>query len=341
MSAIEKELIHRKNELKGYQLESIYFGGGTPSLLSINQLHSLTTQIERHYNVCEAAEFTLEANPEDLTYDYCTALKALGVNRLSIGIQSFRSEDIDWMNRAHTISHALSALEHVNSIGFDSYTIDLMFGLIATNVRDWQNQLKDVLRYRPPHISCYNLTVEEQTVLAHKIRKEKLQLPPDEMQFRQFMTIHNTLTEAGYDHYEISNYALQGHHSLHNRNYWNRKKYLGIGPGAHSFDGQSRRWNIANNAFYIKSIETGHPLFEEERLSEDDVFNEKVMLGLRTKKGIHKSIFQTKAIQNNIEIQISLRDLLKQRILIESEEHYHLTVEKWYLTDHLASMLFV
>ena len=286
VDAICAELDLQKNYLDGQPLTSIYFGGGTPSLLEINELEKIFFKIQQNFDWQPGAEITLEANPDDLYAEKLADLKAhTPVNRLSIGVQSFFEEDLRWMNRAHDAREARSAIENALKTGFENLTIDLIYGSPSTSDDRWEANLDIALAYPVHHLSCYSLTVEEGTALHHFVKKNK-SLPPDEAQSaRQFERLMYRTQAAGFEHYEISNFAKPGFRARHNSSYWLGEPYLGIGPAAHSFDKKSRQWNVANNAIYIKSLSENKVPSESESLTTTMIYNEYILTRLRTAWG--------------------------------------------------------
>ena len=255
VAALRQEIMLQKSYLGSQRIETIYFGGGTPSLLSADEIQLLLAVITDNFDTAEDAEITLEANPDDLNPQKVKELRQTLVNRFSIGIQSFYEEDLKWMNRAHTASEAESAVKRVQDAGFENITADLIYGYPLLSNPKWQNNIQKLLEFKIPHVSSYSMTVEPATALASFISKGKQQ-PMNESQSAEQLTILiEDLTTAGFEHYEISNFALPGRYSKHNSNYWKGVSYLGIGPSAHSFNGETRQWNIANNAKYIELIE--------------------------------------------------------------------------------------
>lgn len=283
VEAIARELELQRDYLGGAELGSIYFGGGTPSLLDLPELERIFKKIYALHPVSGDAEITIEANPDDLTKEKLHDLRRhTPVNRLSIGIQSFHDDDLRWMNRAHTAAHARHCLYHAAAAGFGDLTIDLIYGAPTTTDAHWAENLRIALEEGIPHLSCYGLTVEEGTALAHFVRAGKSPAPDEEKAARQFEYLQDTLAARGYEHYEISNFALPGRYARHNSSYWRGEPYLGVGPSAHSFDGRSRQWNVANNARYLRALEAGELPFEREELTPAQRYNEYVMTGLRT-----------------------------------------------------------
>ncbi len=268
------------------EMETIYFGGGTPSLLNAEELKKLLSAAYKKYNISKDAEITLEANPDDISEIKLAEWKSAGINRISIGIQSFNQQDLEWMNRAHDAEQALRCIELVKNAGFQNYSVDLIYGTPTLSDDDWKKNVQTIIDLGVPHISCYALTVESNTALQKMITlKNKEEVDP-EKQASQFLLLMGWLQAAGYEHYEISNFAKPGYRSKHNSSYWQHKTYIGIGPSAHSFDGDSRRWNVSNNALYIQSLQKNIIPYEEEKLTDVQKLNEYIMTSLRTIEGI-------------------------------------------------------
>jgi oxygen-independent coproporphyrinogen-3 oxidase len=267
-------------------VDTIYFGGGTPSILKDQNIDEILQFIRNRFALSPDAEITLESNPDDMAAERIRTWKGMGINRLSIGIQSFFNEDLKWMNRAHDANQALRALEYTLQAGFSQFSVDLIYGSPGLTQENWAENLRTALSFHPPHISCYALTVELKTSLYRMIQMKKSPDVRPDIQVTQFISGIETLESAGYEHYEISSFAKPGSRSRHNSAYWHSKKYLGLGPSAHSFDGRSRRWNISNNAKYIKSVKTGLKYFESEILEPRDLLNEYIMTSLRTMEGL-------------------------------------------------------
>lgn len=287
VQALIKEISLQKDYLKDRELRSIYFGGGTPSLLNEKELKDIFEAIHQYYTVVEDAEITLEANPDDLTKDYLQMLRHTPVNRLSIGVQSFWDEDLLFMNRAHQAAEAISCIRAAQDTGFSNLTIDLIYALPALSNERWQQNLETFSRLDIPHLSAYCLTVEEGTALHYFVKKAKAPPVDEQRAAQQFEMLMDFAERQQYIHYEISNFAAKSSHiAVHNTAYWKGSHYLGIGPSAHSYDGISRHWNIANNALYIKAIEERHLPLEREVLSHTDQYNEYLLTRLRTCWGI-------------------------------------------------------
>ncbi|MBC9798444.1 radical SAM family heme chaperone HemW [Sinomicrobium weinanense] len=338
--ALQKELQLRKEEFRDEKVETIYFGGGTPSLLSAGELSQLINTVYTHYRVDENPEITVEANPDDLSAKKIEELAASPVNRLSIGIQSFFDTDLKWMNRAHNANEARKCLSGATRY-FDNMTIDLIYGIPGMDNSRWMENLARALEYQIPHISAYALTVEPKTALEKFIRVGKADAPNEAQAGEQFAILAETLQSDGFVHYELSNFGKEGYFSRNNTAYWLGKKYLGIGPSAHSYDGRGRSWNIANNARYIKAINREELPRETEILTETDRYNEYVMTGLRTIWGISPA-----RVEKDFGPEYS-RYLLKQagkhieNGMLSLDEHVLLTTSKGkFLADGIAADLF-
>ncbi len=337
---ISKELMLRKNEITE-PVETIYFGGGTPSLLDLNELNSIFETIYQQYSIIETPEITLEANPDDLTKIKINELKSTPINRFSIGIQSFFDEDLQLMNRAHNAKEAIESVKIAQDSGFENITIDLIYGSQTTSDEIWQKNLDTALELNVPHISSYALTVEPKTVLDFQIKSKILDEVDEEKQERHFKMLCQTLNENGFVQYEISNFGKEGFFSQHNSNYWKGKSYLGIGPSAHSFDGKNRSWNVANNSMYLKKIAQNHLTNTVEVLNEDEIFNEMIMIRLRTIFGLNlnemKSNFPTEFFDKFL---IELQPHLDNELVQIEEDTLSLTEKGKFLADGIASSLF-
>jgi len=286
LDAMLSELKLRKEELvETEKINSIYFGGGTPSLLSSAEVSVLIDEVKRNFNVAVDAEITLEMNPDDDRPDYLEELKIIGVNRLSVGIQSFHEEELKLINRAHNAQEAFDVLNRIQGL-YDNFSLDLIFGLPNSTPESWQKNVEYALQFNPTHISSYLLTVEPKTVLNHQIDNKQIEVLGEEDVLTQFNFLVDRLQAKGYDHYELSSFGKPGFRSVNNTAYWSEKPYLGIGPSAHSFNGETRSWNISNNAQYLKGISVGKPMIEREKLSIADRYNEYIMIGLRMQNGI-------------------------------------------------------
>jgi len=339
LSCIAKEIELQKNYLDQEPISSIYFGGGTPSLLSIDQINEILEKIYSNYKVNKDIEITFESNPDDLSLNYCKDLiKFTPINRLSIGIQSFQEDCLKMMNRAHNSTEAIKAIEYAQSAGYVNITIDLIYGTPTLSDELWQKNLEIAFGFDIPHLSCYNLTVEENTALSHFIKKGK-QHPVDEIRSnQQFQILVEETSKKGYDHYEISNFAKKGFYAFHNSNYWNGIPYLGIGPAAHSFNGLSRQHNVANNVKYINSLKNDTLNFEKEILSEENIHNEYVMTSLRTIWGCDKTKISKKFFD---DFEKKIKTFIVKGWVEAKGNTYLLTFEGKMFADYISSELFV
>ena len=340
VSSIAKEMEMRAKEIDE-EINTIYFGGGTPSLLHIGLLETLMNAAREHYNINDQAEITLEANPDDIDLEKAEAWKTLGINRFSIGIQSFADENLKWMNRAHNAKQSITAVDIIKQTGFQNYSIDLIYGTPGQSMEGWIKDLRTAFELGVPHLSCYALTVEEKTALNSLIKKGELPEINQDEQAERFEALMQLTAEAGYHHYEISNFALTGYESKHNSAYCEGAVYLGFGPSAHSFDGVKRKWNISNNNAYIKSL-TNHLLPQkEETLSKKDVLNEYIMTALRQSKGIEKIILLQKGGQTYLtEISSLINPYVKTQKVVEDETGWRLTNHGKFFADGIAATLF-
>lgn len=285
VEALAAELAFRKEELRT-PLHSIYLGGGTPSLLKEPQLKKIMDAVHTHYELSPNPEITLEANPDDIEPEHLDAWLQAGINRLSIGIQSFIDANLQRMNRAHNAEEAYGALKRVKHAGFKNISLDLIYGLPWGSHPNWQQDVKMALGFKPQHISAYALTIEAGTVFGHRVKQQSMAQPDDDRAAEDYEFLLQSITKEGYEAYEVSNFCLPGYESRHNSAYWLGKPYLGIGPGAHSFDGKHRRQNPSHNHRYMKAMAEGKPCFQEEMLSPSDRYNEYLLTALRTKWGV-------------------------------------------------------
>jgi oxygen-independent coproporphyrinogen-3 oxidase len=341
VAALLTEIKQEAHRLNGQSVETVYFGGGTPSLLDITELNDLVNALHVNFHISQDAEITLEANPDDINEKQLGGWQTAGINRLSIGVQSFREEDLRWMNRAHTASEALSGIQLAKKAGFSNITIDLIYGTPTLTDDAWEDNLKKAISLDIPHLSCYALTIEPKTALHHLVETSQMSDTDPEQQARQFMQLMDLTYKAGYAHYEVSNFAREGWQSRHNSAYWKGVPYLGIGPGAHSFDGLHRRWNVSNNTLYTTGIEKGLPVYEEETLTVNNRFNEYVMTALRTMEGIRLDhVKQNYGDSYAIElIHKAGKYIGLQQVLITNENILLTNAGKLY-ADGIASDLF-
>jgi len=341
--AMHKELEIRASYLNNKTVESIYFGGGTPSILEADEIQKLIDKVGTLFEISSNAEITLEANPDDLNVKKVKEIRGTSINRFSIGIQSFFQEDLTWMNRAHNAQEADGSIKRVQDAGFENITCDLIYGYPLLTDEKWQSNINKLVEMDIPHISSYNMTVESKTALAHFVKQGISKPMSDAQGEEQMLMLIDTLTSKGFEHYEISNFAKNGLFAKHNTNYWKGKHYLGIGPSAHSFNGNSRSWNIANNANYIKGIFNNIPNLEEEILSQEDRYNEYVMTSLRTMWGIDLTILEKTFgydYAQHFEKEIAIYTSTNQ-VERTTNNIFRLTAKGKLMADHIASELFV
>ena len=336
VEAMITELGIRKDGLDNKTITTIYFGGGTPSVLIEHQLTQILDAIQSNYSVSPTVEITFEANPDDLSTEYLTMLNRAGVNRLSVGLQSFHEKELTWMNRSHTADQSIAILDILESKFDFDYSADLIFGIPGSTLQDWEDNLNILSKYRAPHISCYNLTVEPGTALHHQTQAGKNIPLTDEVHARLYTMTHEYLTSVGYDHYEISNYAKSGKYSQHNTGYWFGNHYIGIGPGAHSYDGTSRSWNVANNALYLTNLNQNTLPQQQEILTKSNQYNERIMVGLRTKWGV-----DTKTLNLSSAQQDFIKELSANGLATVSNERIVLTEEGRLQSDSISAQLFM
>lgn len=292
IEALKQELILRSGELDNDEVNTIYLGGGTPSVLVVGELKDLLQTIKSGFNVSPEAEITMEANPDDLSQAILSYLREVGYNRLSMGIQSFSEADLKLMNRRHGVFQAVQSVKWAKKAGFSNISIDLIYGLPNQNLAEWERNVETAIELDVQHISAYNLTYHEGTVFYDQLKQGILKELPDELSLQQFQLMIRRLKEAGFEHYEISNFCKPGFYSKHNSSYWKNEKYLGIGPSAHSFDLTSRRWNVSSIHEYLDGIENRKPYSESEILSVYDRYNDYIITGLRTIWGISEEFIK-------------------------------------------------
>lgn len=341
IDCIVKEMDIRESEFSK-KIDSLYIGGGTPSLMTNLELETIFNGLEKKMSIGDIKEITIEINPEDLISEKLEFYKEIGINRLSIGIQSMNNNILKWMNRSHDTNQVINGLNNTKVAGFENINLDFIYGTPKNLSRDYKSELLEILKFNPTHLSCYHLTIEDGTYLGHLEKNKKIKRIEDDISQQEFRWISEKLKSKNYQHYEISNFAVQGKESFHNSNYWNQSSYIGLGPGAHSFRNSTRRWNISNNRLYIKNIKAGIPYFEQEVLSPYDIVNEKIMLGLRTLNGLDKDhVFSIvpKAIKEGIESK--LNTFLKDEILLSTNNIISMNPEKWLLSEYVSRELFI
>ena len=338
--ALCQELDMRKDYLEGEDIETIYLGGGTPSQLSQEELEEIFSTIYHIHKVKDDAEITLEANPDDLTSEYVTMLRQLPINRISMGIQTFQEETLKLLHRRHTAKQAIEAFERCREAGFQNISIDLMYGLPGETLDTWKQDLQQAIALHPEHISAYHLIYEEDTALWKLREQHQVEEADEDLSLTLFTTLIDELTEAGYQHYEISNFCLPGLHSRHNSSYWTGKKYLGCGPSAHSFNGTSRQWNAASLSAYIDGIQQGNPDYEIEELDLYTRYNDFVLTSIRTCWGM--SLSHLRSTYGEALYRYCLRMAkphLKQGVLEISGDILKLTRKGIFISDGIMSDL--
>lgn len=339
VDAICKEIELRKNYLSQNQLDSIYFGGGTPSLLNQTELEKIFETIHKHFEISPKAEITLEANPDDINPSNLTLWKNAGINRLSIGLQSFNNEELKWMNRAHNAQESESSVKLAQDSGFNNITIDLIYGSKFQTLNSWEFTLQKAVNLNTQHISAYNLTIEQQTVLGIKLKKGIEPQVNDEVSSKQFLLMSDYLTNNEFIHYEISNFSKKNFFAVHNSNYWLGGLYTGIGPSAHSFNGSERQWNIRSNAAYIKNIAT-NTYFEVETLSVENKYNEYILTRLRTIWGCDINEIERNFGKPFSEHFIQIAQS-KKEFIHEIKGVFSLNTQGRLIADHISAELFV
>ena len=339
IAGICAEIEQRKHEDSDEWVNTIYFGGGTPSLLKQKELKLIFETLRKNYKINPEAEITLEANPDDISTEILKIWEEAGINRLSVGLQSFRPEDLKWMNRAHNATESKRCIEMVKALGVHSLSIDLIYGLPNLPLKDWDEQIQSVIDYGVDHISAYCLTVEEKTALFKQVKEGKIITSDEDEQSTQYLYLVEKLRGAGYEQYEISNFCLPGKESKHNSSYWKGITYQGFGPSAHSFDGKKRRFNARNNKVYLKNVNTGTNYYESENLSPTNRFNEAILTTIRTKWGV--SLSSLISIQSpSQEFYSKVNEFSKKNWLKVENDTIFLTGEGWLMADYISAELF-
>ncbi len=341
IEAIAKEILLRENELRGADIQTLYIGGGTPTVCSISQLSNIINAVKNIVDLSKLKEFTIECNPEDLTKEYLAGLKSLGITRLSIGIQSFDDDILRFFNRRHDSSRAKTAVKDAKDIGFDNITIDLIYGVDGFAEEAWHKSVTEALKLGVQHISAYHLTIDKGSVLGYKLGKGEIKLIDEDLSQSQFDYIHSTLTDAGFEHYEVSNYATQGYRAVHNSNYWKGLEYFGFGASAHSYNGKQRFWNISNNRKYIEQIEANTLPVQSEDLTLTDNYNEYVMISLRTSDGVDlQHILQKFGKDYYNYFLTSAEQFLKSGLLVAQDNTIKIPSEDFLVSDSVITELF-
>jgi oxygen-independent coproporphyrinogen-3 oxidase len=342
IEAIGQEINLRKDHVTGQdeKIRTVYFGGGTPSLMNKEEAITLMDQLKNSFDLAKCEEITLEANPEDINQANLEMWKEIGINRISLGVQSLSNSQLTFVNRNHTREKSIEAIRLVQRY-FSNFTVDMMFGIPPFSLSEWENELNSLLFYDVPHLSIYSLTIEPRTAFGHWAKKGTLVETDESLMADAYKITHEMLTSYGYEHYEISNYAKKGFKSQHNSAYWSQKKYFGFGPGAHSFDGQSRAFNISSNSKYLKSIQNGNLPHEVERLTSRDRINEYILTGLRTSIGIDLNGAKTQFGIDLMRDHARLIAKWKENGLLKIEnEHMRLTLDGMLFADEISSNMF-
>ncbi len=341
IESLIKEISLTKNYLKDTKLKSLYFGGGTPSLLNKENLDLIFRKVKKYYQVSSEAEITIECNPEDLTIEKLKDLKNIGFNRLSIGIQSFKDEDLIFMNRNHNRNQGIKSVKNAKDAGFKNISIDLIFSLPNQSLKDWNENLRMAFELDIQHISSYSLTIEEKTKLKYLIENNKLSELVDIESSNHFRLLVEECEKRGFIQYEISNFGKKNYFSTHNSNYWVGSEFLGIGPSAHSYNGESRRWNISSNSKYIQSIKNNIIPSNEEKLTNSEKFNDYIMTSLRTIWGADLILIKKKfgkTIHSDLNKQI--QKWIKSKDIFQEKEKIYLTTKGKFISDSICSDLF-
>jgi len=342
LDALKKEIYLQKDYLETKNISTVYFGGGTPSVLSGNEICGILDELSNCFSIDKDAEITLEANPDDLSKEKLKELAQTPVNRLSIGIQSFSDEDLKFLNRIHNSSDAIRSVKEAQESGFQNITIDLIYGIQTLTNEQWEKNIQTAFSLDVPHISCYSLTVEPRTALAAFIKKGKMMQVDPQKSAEQFGILMNEMVKNNFIHYEISNFCKEDFYSKHNSSYWRGATYLGLGSSAHSYDGHSRQWNVSSNQAYINSIQKNILPFEREVLSQEQKFNEYIMTSLRTIWGTDLEIVKNKFSKNYLSHFLKdIEKLLAQKLLKQEGEKIFLTDKGKLFADKIASDLFI
>ena len=342
INALIKEIETENNFISDERIETIYIGGGTPSLLNEYELKKIFDMLRKKFSVTDNAEITLEANPDDVNKSILASWRKTGINRLSVGLQSFNEAELKWMNRAHNAKQSLQCLDDIHEAGFTNFSVDLIYGSSLQTNDDLQKNFEIIAEKKIPHISCYALTVEPGTLLNKNIKANKTPAVNHDKQAEQFYLLLKMMENEGYEQYELSNFCKPGYRSIHNSSYWQGKPYFGFGPSAHSFNGfDKRRWNISNNGLYIQSLEKNIIPYEEEILTNSQRLNEYVMTTLRTIEGINMNYVTTSfGEENKKRIYTSAQKFITSGKLILQEERLHLTEKGKFFADGIAGDLF-
>jgi len=338
---ILQEIESRGKYLGGETINTIYFGGGTPSVLERDEIVSILDSIKKNFTIGNEPEISFEANPEDLKKEYLSGLKEIGINRLSIGIQSFHNSDLELMHRIHSAEQAISCVKEAQDVGFDNISIDLIYGIPRQEAGVWEENLDLAFSLGVQHFSAYHLTYETGTIFDHWVKKGRIKPIQEEDSIQQFKSLLKKARKNGFEHYEISNFSLPGYQSRHNSSYWHQEKYIGIGPSAHSFDGTSRRWNIGNNKKYSENLSNGAEYFETEVLTVDNQYNEFIMTNLRTMAGVSLASINKRFGNNYEDYFLSEVEKFVENGSVKREgDIFTFSEDGIFISDHIISEIF-
>ena len=341
LNAMIQEMKIRKDYLSNDTIQSVYFGGGTPSVLEQDELLLLLEQLNKNFSVDEKAEITLEANPDDMSIEKLNALHKTGINRLSIGLQSFIQEELVWMNRSHSVEDNLNCVKRAQDAGFGNITVDLIYGSKFQSLFSWEAALNTVSSLNIDHLSCYNLTAEEKTIFGHRVNKKQEPEVSEELSASQFDLLMDWASANQFEHYEISNFARNEKYAVHNSSYWLGKKYLGLGPSAHSYNGISRQINVSNNTVYIKKISENECFSETELLDKNTKFNEYLLTRLRTKWGLDTDFLQNEFSDFMPNVQPLINEEVSAGNMEIKGNNLILTRKGKYFADGIAQKFFI
>ncbi|TAJ11215.1 radical SAM family heme chaperone HemW [Marinilabiliaceae bacterium JC017] len=335
------EIESRKDFLKNESIQTVYFGGGTPSVLTVVEIDEILNKLRAVFDLSAVKEITLEMNPDDALPQYLGELRKIGINRLSVGIQSFNDQLLTLLNRRHDTRQAENVISMMREAGFDNFSIDLMYGLPSMDIDTWKASVNKAIGFNPPHISAYHLTFEKGTRFYEKLKQGLLKEASEDESLQQFQFLVQTLKANGYDHYEISNFAKPGKQSQHNSSYWAGLSYLGLGPSAHSFDGKMRQWNISDINTYITGLSEVKDIFESETLSLTDIYNELIMIQLRTAKGLDLELMQNKVGEKLFtQFMTSIKKHETNGNVVLQDGFYRVRKERLFVTDNIIADLF-
>lgn len=339
---VSQEIRFRKNFLPSSSIATLYFGGGTPSLLPVEQLELIICSLGKNFSLVELPEITIEVNPDDITPELLKQYRAIGINRISMGVQSFNDDELHMIGRRHDAQRAIESVAEMKQAGFGNISIDLIYGLPGSTLKTWENSLLKAMEMDVQHLSCYHLTIEERTVMYQKIKRGELQPVTEDMSVAQFNLLRQITQANGFEHYEVSNFARLGFESRHNSGYWKQQPYLGLGPAAHSYSGKCRQWNPSSIKIWQAGIDAGRPAIEEEQIDEKTAFNELIMTSMRTKWGISLDLVSTKFPQYMAHLEHQMQKYLpKQFLEIPPNNHLRIPSAHYFTSDGIIVDLMV